>query len=182
MLKFDSLDLSKFFISQEETDHRSLVDLGDNGGLDSAYRAVMVSDGTLTQMLAALHLEDIVTTCVENDRAVPDPEQRAWLEIGDEPCVRRRVTLSGASTGATYVRALSYLYQPRLPDTFLDELDRPGASLGTQMIQSRISSRRELIWVRQRGDGSYSRLYRILVQDRPAILIQEDFVDLGTPA
>ncbi|MGB3171870.1 MAG: chorismate pyruvate-lyase family protein [Rhodococcus sp. (in: high G+C Gram-positive bacteria)] len=116
-----------------------------------------------------------------NDKAVPDPELRSWLEIDHEVCVRRHVELSGASTGTTYVRAVSYLHQPRLPDAFLGELDRPGASLGTQMIESRISSRRELIWVRPSADRFYSRLYRILVQDRPAILIQEDFVGIRTP-
>ncbi|KFG72427.1 chorismate--pyruvate lyase family protein [Streptomyces mutabilis] len=181
MLKYEAPVLSKFFLSQKETD-QSLADLGDDDRLFPAYRAVMVSDGTLTQMLSALHLEDIVTRCEENDEGLPDPEQRSWLEIGGEPCIRRRVTLNGASSGRTYVRALSYLYPPRLPAPFLEELSRPGSSLGTQILRSRIPSRRELIWVRRGADSVYSRLYRIIVQDRPAILIQEDFVDIGAPS
>ncbi|AYY14164.1 DUF98 domain-containing protein [Actinobacteria bacterium YIM 96077] len=166
-------DLAKFFVSQDETD-RSLSSLE---GLYPAYRAVMVSDGTLTQMLSAMHLEDIDTKCVENGHGFPEPEDCKWLEIDGEPCIRRRVELTGASSGKTYVRALSYLYPPRIPDYFLAELSRAGASLGTQLLQSRISNRRELIWVRTGSEFAFSRLYRIMLHDKPAILVREDFMD-----
>lgn len=176
MLRTDTSDLSKFFTSREETD-QSLAGLGH---LDPAYRAVMVSDGTLTNMLSALHLEDITTECFENTQGVPAPEQRRWLGIGSESCVRRRVELTGALSGTIYVRALSYLYPPRLPSSFLIDMSRAGASLGTQLLSSRISHRRELLWIRG-GEGLlFSRLYRILLQDQPAILIQEDFLEKVT--
>ncbi|SOD64267.1 chorismate lyase [Streptomyces zhaozhouensis] len=178
MLKSDYSALSRFFTSQAETD-RSLAELGD---LYPAYRAVMVSDGTLTQMLSALHLEEISTHTVENVEGIPDAEQRGWLETDvDETCVRRRVTLNGAVTGRTYVRALSYLYPPRLPASFLMEMNRPGSSLGSQLLASRIHHRRELLWVRTGPDHVFSRLYRILLRDRPAILIQEEFLDGDVP-
>jgi chorismate-pyruvate lyase len=176
MLRSSTSDLSKFFVSRAETD-KSLAELGH---LEPAYRAVMVSDGTLTHMLSALHLEDITTQCFENGQALPGPEQRQWLDIGSEPCVRRQVELTGALSGTTYVRALSYLYPPRLPSAFLMEMSRAGSSLGTQLLNSRISHRRELIWLRSNPGIVFSRLYRILLQDRPAILIQEDFLEPGT--
>ncbi|MGP3972001.1 chorismate pyruvate-lyase family protein [Streptomyces sp. 6N223] len=176
MLRSETSDLSKFFVSRAETD-KYLAELGH---LDPAYRAVMVSDGTLTNMLSALHLEDIATECFENAQGLPDPEQRHWLSIGSEPCVRRRVELNGALSGTTYVRALSHLYPPRLPSSFLMDMSRAGASLGTQLLSSRISHRRELIWIRGGPGLLFSRLYRILLNDKPAILIQEDFLEKVT--
>lgn len=169
--------LSRFFSSGTET-QRSLAELGL---LSPAYRAVMVSDGTLTHMLSAMYLEEIRTDCLENGEAMPGEDQRRWLDIGAEPCVRRYVELTGATSRVTYVRATSYLYPPRLPASFLDELDQPGASLGAQLLESRISHRRELIKVRTDAGLVFSRLYRILLHDRPAILIQEDFMEQAGP-
>lgn len=172
-----SLALSNFFISQDEADW-SCLSLGDLEKVPPAYRAMMVCDGTLTHMLSALHLERIVTTCDEIAEEVPDAERRRWLEIGEVRCLRRDISLVGALSGQPYVRARSYLVAPRLPASFLDELSRPGGSLGTQLLRSKVSNRRELIWARK-GSASlqFSRLYRILVRDQPAILIQEDFLE-----
>jgi chorismate-pyruvate lyase len=170
MLKTNLSSLTNFFVSET---HESLAALDE---LAPAYRAVMVSDGTLTTMLSALHLETINTTCLESATVPAGPEQQRWLEIPSEPCLRRSVELTGASSAQIYVRACSYLYEPRLPPAFLRDLSRAGASLGTQLLQSRISTRRELIWVRASEALAFSRLYRILLHDRPAILVQEDFL------
>lgn len=174
VLTADSVALSRFFLDREETD-RALAELGDGRHLSPACRAVMVSDGTLTRLLSAVYLEDVVTECESNEQAQPDVEARKWLQVDEVACLRRRVSLVGRMSGRTYVRAQSYLYPPRLPESFLTALSRPGASLGAQLLLSRISHRRELIWIRPGiGDCMFSRLFRILVQDRPAVLIQED--------
>jgi chorismate-pyruvate lyase len=174
-----SAALSGFFLDREQT-QRSLVELGDGRHLSPACRAVMVSDGTLTRLLSALYMEDIVTECEVNDEARPGFEACRWLQIDDVACQRRVVSLVGGMSGRTYVRAHSYLFAPRLPDSYLIELSRPGASIGAQLLSSRIYHRRELIWIRPgTGDCMFSRLFRILVQDRPAILIQEDVLHTG---
>jgi chorismate-pyruvate lyase len=179
VLMAGSVALSDFFLDREQTD-RSLMELGDGRHLSPACRAVMVSDGTLTRLLSAVYLENIVTDCEVNDEARPDFEARRWLQIDDVECRRRRVSLVGGVSGRTYVRAKSYLYAPRLPDSFLVALSRPGASLGAQLLSSRIYHRRELIWIRPGiGDCMFSRLFRILVGDQPAILIQEDVLRSG---
>lgn len=179
VLTAGSVALSRFFLDREQTD-RALAELGDGHHLSPACRAVMVSDGTLTRLLSAVYLENIVTECEVNDEARPDFEARRWLQIDDVTCLRRRVSLVGGMSGRTYVRAQSYLYAPRLPEFFVTELSRPGASLGAQLLSSRIDHRRELIWIRSgSGDCMFSRLFRILVQDRPAILIQEDVLRNG---
>jgi chorismate-pyruvate lyase len=179
VLMAGSVSLSGFFLDREQTD-RALAELADGRYLSPACRAVMVSDGTLTRLLSAVYLEDIVTDCAVNDEARPDDEARRWLQIDDVACQHRVVSLIGGVSGRTYVRAHSYLYPPRLPDSFLFELSRPGASIGALLLSSRIHHRRELIWIRPGiGDCLFSRLFRIVIEDQPAILIQEDVLHTG---
>ena len=170
--------LSDFFLDREQTE-RSLVELAEGQHLSLVCRAVMVCDGTLTRLLSAVYLEDILTVCEAADEARPGIEASRWLQI-DGSCLRRRVSLVGGVSGRTYARAQAHLYAPRLPDTFLIELSRPGASLGAQLLSSGICHRRELIWIRPgTGDCMFTRLYRILVRDQPAILIKEDVLHGG---
>jgi chorismate-pyruvate lyase len=154
--------------------------------LDPLLRGLLFTDGTVTRALEAQTLSRVTVDVVEQSRA-PLPAQAAQhLEVdGRTQCLRRRVTM--ATNGSTpVVWAESHILADRLPAGFLGVLDSTPNGIGGSIEQSRLESRRELLWFRlgeppgwagtvSSSASALVRLYRIITGDRPALLICEAF-------
>ena len=157
-------------------------------GLSPFQRVLLVTDGTVTQVLEARMGEpvDVVRLDQRERRLTAD---HPWLEAGlGEPVIDRQVLLKGNHTGEVYIFAISALLPRRLPEEVQADLARPGAGLGRVLARSRLETHRERLWYgaerveRDSEVGRHfsaelllSRTYRILAGGRPLMLITEKF-------
>jgi chorismate-pyruvate lyase len=145
--------------------------------LSPYHRCLLLSDGTVTNLLEAYALEPTRTRCLAQAMVRPSREHRRWLDLAhDTDVLLRRVVIEGDTTGLPLVYATSALLPSRLPADFLSMIGSGGGSIGTALLSSKVESRREMLWCGRRADAVASRQYRIFVRGRPALVINEDFV------
>jgi chorismate-pyruvate lyase len=154
--------------------------------LDPMLRSLLFTDGTVTRALEAQTLRRAAVEVVEQSHASPSPRTARLLDVSNcSRCVRRRITMRTLDS-APSVWAESHILPERLPIGFLNRLDGTPHGIGGYIEQSRLESRRELLWFRLGSPPRWAseipssaralvRLYRIITNDRPALLICEAF-------
>jgi chorismate-pyruvate lyase len=171
-----------FTLQHEETTGLSRVEIV---ALDPALRTLLFTDGTVTRALEAQTLRRVTVEVVDQSRASAVGQTARLLDIesGSE-CVRRRIAMSTIGP-APSVWAESYILPDRLPSEFVKGLDSASHGIGGSIEQTKLESRRELLWFGLGGSPIWAdapasttaliRLYRIITNDRPALLICESF-------
>ena len=95
---------------------------------------------------------------------------------------------AGVTTGST-IWAESHIVSERLPPKFLELLDGASDGIGEALEQVGLESWREMLWfgldappdwasddpASEPGPAVLKRLYRVITQNRPALLISESF-------
>jgi chorismate-pyruvate lyase len=154
--------------------------------LDPLLRGLLFTDGTVTRALEAQTLCRVAVDVIEQSRTTLPAQAASYLDVSAAAeCLRRRVTMR-TSDSAPVVWAESQILPERLPAGFLGLLDGASHGIGGSIEQARLESRRELLWFRlgvpPRWAGmappsasALIRLYRIITNDRPALLICESF-------
>jgi chorismate-pyruvate lyase len=151
--------------------------------LDPFLRGLLFTDGTVTRALAVQTLGPVaVEPLSQEEVAVPDG-LAAYLDVEPgEPSVRRRVAIGSGSS--TFLWAESHLLPSRLPDGFFGELASAADGIGQSVQRAGMESCRELLWFgvaavpewAPRAEGiAIRRLYRLVSDREPAILISESF-------
>jgi chorismate-pyruvate lyase len=151
-------------------------------------RALLVIDGTVTKFIEASVMEPVTVRIIGQDWRRLSAGHN-WLEADEGMTViAREVVLEGQHSGALYAHALSLIVPDRLPQAAQEQLtDNPGG-LGRILLESRLESRREVLWygremsqnlpeaIRSRMPGGcLTRTYRIITGGRPVMLIHERF-------
>jgi chorismate-pyruvate lyase len=159
----------------------------DVTSLDHSLRYLLFTDGTVTRALEAQTLQPVAVDVVEQSHTHLTAQAAHYLEMGDAAeCLRRRVTMTTAPAGTPAVWAESHIIPARLPASFLGLLDSTPHGIGGSIERLRLESRRELLWFRLGSPPAWAsglpastmaliRLYRIITDDRPALLIREAF-------
>jgi chorismate-pyruvate lyase len=171
-----------FTMQHEVTGESPCVEIAS---LDPLLRSLLFTDGTVTRALEAQTLSRVAVDVVEQSTVAAPAEVARCLEASaDTPCLRRRVAM-GAPGSPPTVWAESYILAGRLPRGFVDLLDSTSHGIGGSIELARLESRRELLWFRLGApphwalptavDMAVTRLYRIVTEDRPALLICEAF-------
>lgn len=153
--------------------------------LDPLLRTLLFTDGTVTRALEAQMLCDVAVEVVEQSRTTLPPQAALHLEASEAAgCLRRRVTM-GAQKSIPAVWAESHILPDRLPAPFLGLLESTPNGIGGSIEHAQIESRRELLWFRlgcpppwataPEPTSAIVRLYRIVTNGRPALLICEAF-------
>jgi chorismate-pyruvate lyase len=154
--------------------------------LDPLLRGLLFTDGTVTRALEAQTLCRVAVDVVEQSPAPLSAHAARHLDTSPAAeCLRRRIVMSTAGS-MPVVWAESHILPERLPEGFLGLLDSTPHGIGGSMVQARLESRRELLWFRlgtpPRWAGTAApsasaliRLYRIITNDLPALLICEAF-------
>lgn len=179
----DRLVERHFAMQDEDAGEMSRVEVMT---LDPMLRTLLFTDGTVTRVLEAQTLRRAAVEVVEQSHASPSPRTACLLDVSsDSECVRRRITMRTVDS-APSVWAESHILPERLPTGFVGRLDSTPHGIGGSIEQTRLESRRELLWFRLGSPPRWAsevspsasaliRLYRIITNDRPALLICEAF-------
>jgi chorismate-pyruvate lyase len=153
------------------------------GMLDPFLRSLLFTDGTVTRALAVETLTPVSVSPLSQEEVVVPAEIAAYLETETgATSIRRRVEIGSGSTPMLW--AESHLLPDRLPPGFFGRLENAADGIG-QSLQ-RLENYRELLWFgvdaspdwasSTAGDASIRRLYRLVSERQPAILISESFL------
>src|SRR5271157_1888940 len=165
--------------------------------LDPLQRVLLVTDGTLTEILEATFLERIqlikVAQQVTHANAShaqldPDPDHK-------ETVIERKVLLRGEASGRNYAYAESLIAVDRLGPTFRNELLESNTPLGRLWLQYKLETFKELQSVRCQSANQFScyfecaaassllvRTYRVFSGGRSLMIITEHFPTKYSPS
>jgi chorismate-pyruvate lyase len=160
----------------------------DVNSLAPFQRVLLVTDGTLTEILEAMVLERIRLVKV-SQRVIPAAASHALLEPNPgESLIERKILLQGERSHRHYVYAESLIAVDRLSQSFRDELLGSGTPLGRLWLEHKLETFKELKEVRcQPANGLchyfdcadttplLARTYRVLSASKPAMVITEYF-------
>jgi chorismate-pyruvate lyase len=157
--------------------------------LDPFLRGLLFTDGTVTRTLAVQMLAPVAVEPI-GQLPVPTPTHVAeCLEAPPrEESIRRRVGIGIGAPPTPVLWAESFIIPERLPPGFVGLLDSAPDGIGQSLQRFSLESSRELCWFglapvpawAPDGPGAAAdtvlcRLYRIVSDGRPAILISEHF-------
>ncbi|MCW3019840.1 MAG: 4-hydroxybenzoate synthetase [Solirubrobacterales bacterium] len=167
--------------------HETSPDLADVEivALDPFLRGLLFTDGTVSRSLEAETLSRVTVRPVEQVTAPVQQPAAGYLDVPvGEECIRRRVTMSIADEHLA-VWAESYIVPERLPSRFVGALGASAQGIGGSLQKMKLESWRELLrfglgapppWARAgMSRSTLTRVYRIITQGQPALLITEHF-------
>jgi chorismate-pyruvate lyase len=161
-----------------------LADL-DIVGLDPFLRGLLFTDGTVSRAIEAHTLSRVSVAPVEQVSARVGLPSASYLAVAaGRECLRRRVTMHIGDRHLA-VWAESYIVPERLPSQFEAILEETPQGIGGSLQQLRLESSRELLcfglapppaWAEPDASvTTLARIYRIVTQAQPALLITEHF-------
>ncbi len=183
--------LAELHFTMQQVKPAGLADV-EITSLDPFLRGLLFTDGTVTRALEVQTLSPVTVHVVEQTRDPVPAHAARCLDVAlDMEILRRRVTLRTAGTPLA-VWAESHIVPDRLPAAFLPVLDSAPHGLGGSMQELQLESSRELLWFGLGAPPHWGsaaapspasplvssaliRLYRVLVEGRPAVLISEAF-------
>ncbi|MCC6390987.1 MAG: DUF98 domain-containing protein [Bryobacterales bacterium] len=159
----------------------------DAASLDLLQRVLLISDGTLTDVLEVAFLEPIELVKLAADTS-PSSEVIPELQLEPgSPLMRRRILLRGATSRANYVFAESLIALDRLDPEFRAGLETTTNPIGRLWTERRLETWKEIlrVWRCPEGElrehfgdspgGLLARSYRVFSSARPIMLITEYF-------
>lgn len=181
----DGLTQRHFVLQTERPDHLGNIDLV---AMDTSLRNLLFTDGTVTRTLEVQALSRVFVEVVSQSRLLVSGRIANHLYVPDGmDSVRRRVIIGTEASTMPVIWAESHIVPSRLPSGFLRVLDDSPDGIGESLQQVKLESWRELLWFGLDSPPSWSgllpeaeptvlkRLYRVITQDRPALLISESF-------
>jgi chorismate-pyruvate lyase len=156
--------------------------------MDPLQRILLVTDGTVTEILEATFLERIQLIKVFQKLAPANASHAQFNADRDETLLERRIFLRGSRSGRNYAYAESVIAVDRLGTAFRNELVESDTPLGKLWLEHRIETFKELVGVRCRAANELSRdfgcqkaapllirSYRVFSNNRPVMIITEYF-------
>ena len=151
-------------------------------------RALLVIDGTVTKFIEAYSMEQIEIVRLSQE-VQQLSEDHAWLEAAKGTDVMaREVLLQGKYSHRLHAYAVSLILPDRISNIVQQKLELDGEGIGRILLNSKLESRREVLWygkenfkrlpeaIRHLTNGEFlSRTYRIIAHGQPLMLINEKF-------
>lgn len=174
-----------FVMQEQRPGHLGDVDLV---AMDPALRNLLFTDGTVTRTLEVHTLARVFVEVVSQSRAPAPVEVLSHLKMPSGlESVQRRVIIGTDASTIPVIWAESHIAPSRLPPGFLGVLDDAPDGIGQSLQQVKLESWRELLWFGLDTAPAWSglatatettvlkRLYRVITNGRPALLISESF-------
>jgi chorismate-pyruvate lyase len=160
----------------------------DVNSLEPLQRVLLVTDGTLTEILEANFFERIKLVKV-SQRIIPATASHALIDPGPgEPLIERKILLQGEESHRNYAYAESLIAVDRLAPSFRDALLNSTTPLGRLWLEHKLETFKELQEVRSQpanGLRQYFecteaapllvRTYRVFSAAKPVMVITEYF-------
>lgn len=154
-------------------------------GLTPRQRDILDYEGTITTRMETDAGEPVDVILLKQER-VPLPHDHSLADAKrGEDAVVREVELRGRTSGRLLIHAHALLLPARIGEEETRQIMDGTAGIGRVLARSGLSTSRDVLWsgVEQGGTdlppaltkGCLARVYRILIKDRPAILIVERF-------
>ena len=158
--------------------------------MDSFLRTLLFTDGTVTRTLEVHTLSRISVEVIDQAKSLASARVANYLQLPDgAELTKRRVSIGIGASTRPIAWAESHIIPDRLPPGFLRLLDRAPDGIGEALQQVKLESWREMLWfgldsppdwarvllTSQTGLTVLKRLYRVIIQSRPALLICESF-------
>lgn len=153
-----------------------------------SLRNLLFTDGTVTRTLEARALSRVTVNVVSQSRCSVTSLAATQLEVPSETdSVQRRVTIGFGGYATPLIWAESYILPERLPASFLSVLGDTPDGIGESLQQMQLEGWREMLWfgldsppawddtASEAAETFLTRLYRVIAQGRPALLIAESF-------
>ena len=155
-------------------------------------RALLVTDGTVTQFIEAYTFSPVEVVLLHQEKQTLSTRY-VWLdaEKGTEVVARQVVLQTGQKDGQqpiVYAYATSIIVLNRIPQIIREGLVLKGQGLGQILQRSGLETRRDLLWwglkhskdlpevlLHLEGEPFLSRTYRIVADGHPIMLINEQF-------
>lgn len=168
----------------------------DVSNLDPLQRILLVTDGTVTEILEATFLERIHLIKVAQ-QVIPATAQHIKLAPDDgERVMDRQILLRGSESGRNYAYAESLIAVDRLGKDFCDRLVKSHTPLGRLWLEHKLETFKELLEIGCRSAGYIAhyfecddtsllmvRTYRVFSGSRAVMMITEYFpTRYGQPA
>jgi chorismate-pyruvate lyase len=160
----------------------------DLESIDVLQRVLLITDGTLTEILEAWRLERIVLVKLAH-QTLRGPESDKLLEVDEgDQVLERRILLRGEESRINYVYAESLIAVDRLAPGFRSDLLHSNIPLGQLWLSHRLETLKEMVAIRRQPAGQLSeyfkigaeasifvRTYRVFSGSIPVMLITEHF-------
>jgi chorismate-pyruvate lyase len=170
------------------SDVLSRLEALDIESIEVLQRVLLITDGTLTEILEAWRLERIVLIKLAH-QALRDPRSDELLQVQKgEQVLERRVLLCGEKSNINYVYAESLIAVDRLGTNFKHDLLHSNIPLGQLWLTHRLETLKEMVTIRRQPAGRLSehfkirpdapifvRTYRVFSGAIPVMLITEHF-------
>lgn len=156
--------------------------------LDPLQRVMLITDGTLTDILEAAFFEPIQLIKIQQETQASSPLHACLHLEKDEQILERKVLLRGSKTARNYVYAHSIIAFERLTPTLVEALLDKNIPLGRLWLQHKLETFKELQEIHCRAekdlapyfDGAdatrlLSRTYCVSNNNRPVMRISEFF-------
>jgi len=128
-------------------------------GLGPTQRVLLVTDGTLTEILEASFLERIQLVKV-TQQVIPAKKEHSQLELKDEEAVmERQILLRGSESGRNYVYAESLIAVDRLGPALSTELLNSQVPLGRLWLEHKLETFKEMVEVDYRASEGLSKYF-----------------------
>lgn len=152
----------------------------DDPSVSVLQKALLVTDGTVTQLLEVFAGEKIRVKKLEQSLSRGGP---AWLAVNDdEPVIRRRILLYGDRR--TYLHAESWLVPARMPPEMQAAMEHTNSPIGQIWKAARLETFREMLEYRKESNPEVAgllgttaqilvRSYLVIIGGRPMSLVVE---------
>ena len=155
-------------------------------------RALLVTDGTVTQFIEAYTLSTVEVVLLNQETQIL-PTNHVWLEVakGTRVIARQVILQTRQRAGqqpTVHTYATSLIVPNRTSPVIREGLTLEGTGLGQLLQRSGLETRRDLLWwglkrpddlpetlLHLQGEPFLSRTYRIVAEGRPIMLINEQF-------
>lgn len=154
-------------------------------GLTPKQRGILDYEGTITTRMEEVAGEPVDVHLLKQERLpLPHDHALAGAKRGEDALLRQ-VELRGRTSGRLLIHAHALLLPARIGESETRQIMDGTAGIGRVLARSGLATTRQMLWtgVEEGGadlpptlaKGCLARVYRILVENRPAILIVERF-------
>jgi len=147
----------------------------DYASLPAILRVLLVTDGMITRILEAWFNEPMLLQHLHQETIrLKKAEPLINADSGDE-ILRREVSLVGKLSDRPCIHATSLVRLHELDDSLVKELQHGQIGIGELLYERGIETHREILTITDSGLALVQRRYRILIRNRPSILVTERF-------